>query len=387
VGAGSGYALGIMASYLSSRLEGKNQQLAGFLDDAHKLYQMDSHAASQKIYDSLQEGFSYLLPYGYKDHDIGLFLVPSEDKTFIDCEIFNSGDGLSRYHARNHELDKYQTMLRVRVPFEALTRDKIEKFLKPLKIANAEECYQQILGILNRQILTSLPDEIVWQAGQKGGNCSLEWIFAYLKNNMPVEQYDALRKELFLDCLEIAGKTTKHLPFDKKIPSNLIPKIRQKLFKLQITPEEKVRVWAYGYSRHSGPLPNGNVYEGDYLYGIPDGIGFEKRENGVRCYVGEFCNGVYQGQGIYQYQDGDIYQGAFSNGIPHGFGIASRMDGSVYEGNFSQGKFDGQGACKYQNGDFYRGTFCNGAPHGQGVRRTASGEVFEGDFFEGYFCG
>jgi hypothetical protein len=363
-GADNGYALGIIASYLSSHLKNENQSLVQPLVEAHKIYEMDLHAASQLIYNTLQEGRSYLFPFGYGEHEMGLQLVPSEDREFIYCKIFNSGEGLRSYHAKDNQSDKYQTMLKIKVPFCELTQFKIEKLLNSDKFKNVNECYSEILEIPNREIIVLLLDEAVWQACQKGGNCTLEWIFSFLKNNMPDEEYHALRRELFLACLEMAGETTKHLPLDAKIPTYLIPKIRKKLTKLQITPEEKIRIATYGYNIQIEPQANGNIYKGECFYGIPDGKGSENYPNRACCYVGEFCNGLYHGKGIYQHENGEIYEGMFFRGAPHGFGVARGIDGTIYEGNFFQGKPDGQGICKYADGNTYEGMFCDGVAQG-----------------------
>jgi hypothetical protein len=385
LGAEHGYALGIIASYLSNHLESENQGLVESLFEANKLYQMDSHEGSQRVYKSLQEGRSCLLPYGYQEHEMGLQLVPSEDGKFIYCKIFNSGEGLNFYHAQDNESGKYQTELKIKVPFCEITQLKIEKFLNRAGFKNLKECYGEILEIPQKEIIVPLSDEAVWQTSQKGDCCTLEWIFSFLKNNMSDDQYHALRRELFLACLEMAGETTKHLPSDVKIFTGLIPKIGKKLIKLQITPEEKIRVWTYGYSIRKEQRANGVLYQGECFYGIPDGEGFESNREGICRYVGAFFNGVYHGRGSYQYENGESYQGMFFNGAPHGFGVVHGIDGTIYEGDFFQGKPGGHGICKYANGDTYEGMFCDGMPHGQGIGRTVNGGVFDGRFLRGIF--
>jgi hypothetical protein len=66
------------------------------------------------------------------------------------------------------------------------------------------------------------------------------------------------------------------------------------------------------------------------------------------------CTTTYcrSGSGYYDYPDGSRWIGEFKNGVPNGEGI-----------------------CYYAGGDRYEGEWANGAPHGKGVIYTTSGRV------------
>ena len=171
-----------------------------------RLMKLDSdeyEEEAKRIYEGLtKKSESILLPFRTIDHIMGLNLVPDPASKGVICEIFNSGFGLHQFHQRNPDcLRKFETMRRVRVPMESMTQDKILKLLN--EYLDIETAYHEILGIPGSETLESKP--IIWQTEQKGSNCELEWIFAYLKNKMGSE-YHKIRLKLFRDCLMEAEK-------------------------------------------------------------------------------------------------------------------------------------------------------------------------------------
>ena len=73
-------------------------------------------------------------------------------------------------------------------------------------------------------------------------------------------------------------------------------------------------------------------------------------------YIGEFKNGVYEGQGILKFFNGEIYNGGWKDGLMHGNGLYSYPDGSELFGGFENGiKINGK--LKYANGDLFTGEF------------------------------
>jgi len=138
---------------------------------------------------------------------MGLKLAPRETG-FIDFEIFNSGEGLSEYHSHaGSQSRKYQTTLRIRVPIENVTLERLEMFLNlESPFSSVQEAYGFILKIPGATQVTIPPQSQIWQTKQRSENCALEWIFAYLKNSLGESDYRALRRELFMDCLEELNK-------------------------------------------------------------------------------------------------------------------------------------------------------------------------------------
>ncbi len=76
---------------------------------------------------------------------------------------------------------------------------------------------------------------------------------------------------------------------------------------------------------------NGDVYEGEHLYGHRHGKGF------------------------YSYAEGETYEGDWKDGMTHGVGKICFADGSVYFGQIKFDVFDGRGRMEFANGDKYEG--------------------------------
>ena len=82
--------------------------------------------------------------------------------------------------------------------------------------------------------------------------------------------------------------------------------------------------------------------------------------NGGSQYVGDFVNGLYEGQGEYTYSDGEGYVGAFLEGKFHGQGVYSYANGDKYVGEFKLGKKSGRGVYTRADGSIERGVFLDG---------------------------
>jgi hypothetical protein len=91
-------------------------------------------------------------------------------------------------------------------------------------------------------------------------------------------------------------------------------------------------------------IPSG-VYTGQVSNGQPHGTGelMIKSHPSYLSYIGEFKDGVMQGQGILNYNTGAQYKGHFTNGQPEGYGIFKKPNGETYQGEFKNGLMHGQG--------------------------------------------
>jgi len=88
-------------------------------------------------------------------------------------------------------------------------------------------------------------------------------------------------------------------------------------------------------------------YVGEFRNGLPNGQGTATSAKGDK-YVGEFRNANQHGQGTLTYADGRKYVGEFRNGLPNGqgtytFGPSLKQVGKKYVGEFRDGEFHGQG--------------------------------------------
>ena len=143
---------------------------------------------------------------------------------------------------------------------------------------------------------------------------------------------------------------------------------------------------AFADETYTGYVENKNianyVYTGYVKSGIPDGKGRMLFENGD-VYEGDFVFGKEHGNGVFTWANGDVYEGGFENGCPEGQGRLTWVSGDVYEGDFTVGTRTGYGKLAFANGDVYEGDFVDGVMEGQGKLTWVSGDVYEGNFVDG----
>jgi len=126
---------------------------------------------------------------------------------------------------------------------------------------------------------------------------------------------------------------------------------------------------------------NPGKYPGDFINGIPNGNGrLELNEGNI--YVGAFKKGTANGIGILYYSNGDKYEGQFKNGKEDGIGTLTYVRGKVYEGYFLFGLKNGDGAETDVNGDRYIGSFKENLKHGKGVEHV-DGSVKNVKYYRG----
>ena len=100
-------------------------------------------------------------------------------------------------------------------------------------------------------------------------------------------------------------------------------------------------------------------------------------------YEGNYKNNKKHGYGKNTWANGDVYEGNFENGNQHGYGKVTWSSGTVYEGNWEKGTRHGYGKYTWANGDVYEGNFENGTQHGYGKMTWADGQTYQGEFRKG----
>ncbi|XP_063790550.1 radial spoke head 10 homolog B isoform X2 [Pseudophryne corroboree] len=104
----------------------------------------------------------------------------------------------------------------------------------------------------------------------------------------------------------------------------------------------------------------------------------------VAKYEGELVNGLYEGEGVAYYKDGNVYRGMFSEGFMHGKGTYTWTDGLMYEGEFSMNCPMGYGVYIWPNGSRYEGQVYKGLRHGTGIYVASDQNVsYVGEWHKG----
>lgn len=146
--------------------------------------------------------------------------------------------------------------------------------------------------------------------------------------------------------------------------------------------------------------PGAYLYRGAWLNGMPDGLGHIEYQDGAQ-YDGEFKFGLKQGQGTLKAPNGQVltgifekdeliddvqitgpglyhYKGRLLNRAPHGRGSIVYADGTEYEGNFANGLRSGQGTMRTTNGTVIQGNYVNDQLSGQTHIAGPTGQQYDG---------
>jgi hypothetical protein len=148
----------------------------------------------------------------------------------------------------------------------------------------------------------------------------------------------------------------------------------------------------HGVYRKAGP--KGFVYEGDWRQGQfhGQGICLYGEQGCAHHYIGQFHDGLREGNGTMFYPNGNVYEGEWHIGKRHGHGKFTWAEsGSYYVGDFSNGEMSGQGEIVYAfsaqspsvqfvQSNRYLGTFDSSLRNGYGVFYYANGAVYKGQW-------
>ncbi len=127
---------------------------------------------------------------------------------------------------------------------------------------------------------------------------------------------------------------------------------------------------------------NGNAFDGEMAYGIPNGKGLMKFKSGDE-YLGEFKEGKMHGKGAILLSNGDSYHGQWVNDEAEGKGTYKKRDGNSFIGMFKKGMRQGEGIVTWKNGDTLRGEWENDKLHGTAIFEFANGDQLETKWHQG----
>jgi len=104
-------------------------------------------------------------------------------------------------------------------------------------------------------------------------------------------------------------------------------------------------------------------------------------------YVGEWKDGVRNGQGTFYFLadnqfKGDKYVGEWKDDKRNGQGTYTYADGAKYVGEYKDDKVNGQGTYTFANGNKYVGEFKDIKKHGQGILYSVNGSIKESGIYK-----
>lgn len=129
-------------------------------------------------------------------------------------------------------------------------------------------------------------------------------------------------------------------------------------------------------------FPNGDKYEGEFRGNQPHGWGVATSADGL-WHEGDFVNAARTGRARVKYPDGGGYEGAFKSDRMHGSGTLVSPDGHRFTGEFLNGKHHGLGVYSYPGGGVYEGEYEGGVRHGLGVYNFPDGLRYKGEYASG----
>jgi len=133
------------------------------------------------------------------------------------------------------------------------------------------------------------------------------------------------------------------------------------------TPEPTPEIIVVSNMDYSISMPVGlrtGKYSGDTIEGVPNGIGRFDSQNSAGekwWYVGEWVDGVFDGEGYCEWESGSKNTGIYKNYELNGEGEIKYVNGAVLKGTFVDGTISGRGQYLANMGKvLYEGTFEDG---------------------------
>ena len=118
---------------------------------------------------------------------------------------------------------------------------------------------------------------------------------------------------------------------------------------------------------------NGDSYEGNFTMALFNGEGEYVYQDGNIC-KGQFKDGSFINGTVF-YVGGNVYTGEIRNGLRHGEGLFTWKNGETYYGEWEENLKSGHGTYTYENGGVHIGEYKNDLPHGTGERTYSDGKL------------
>lgn len=132
-----------------------------------------------------------------------------------------------------------------------------------------------------------------------------------------------------------------------------------------VDPNSDCKVW------NASPVANETIsWSGGCTDGYASGRGtlnWYKNGKPNGQYEGTMRGGKHNGQGSYNWPNGDTYTGAWTDGVRTGKGTYVWKNGNRYTGDFVKNRLEGSGRMEYAGGSIYTGQWSDGKRSGKGT--------------------
>lgn len=156
---------------------------------------------------------------------------------------------------------------------------------------------------------------------------------------------------------------------------------RATIYEVRKDPELKNRDVIRDKSKKVFPFVSGSHYKGGWNLDKKDGFGIQINPDDTK-YEGEWRNNKYDGRGTLWVKKNNAYArqyvGGWRDGNMEGQGVYYFDNGEIYRGGWLRNKKSGEGRLDYVNGDNYIGEWANDVQEGFGAMNYANGNIFEG---------
>jgi len=214
-GSNPGYIIPILCSHFNQIpwFKQNYDHLAQALNYVSELNLQNRTEFKEGVLKKLETSQEILLPYGKFEHAMLVGLRFKADGLYAD--VYNSGDGLLEYHTRSLFVrNKFQTCLTYFFLGMSCSSKDFEPFLDSLiKFKDYKSKYDTYSPFLRAK---KIEDNSVFHAQQKGGNCTLECVMAFLKKNMDLRDYEQYRIQLIGDTRQ-RFQHNNSLTLDQKV--------------------------------------------------------------------------------------------------------------------------------------------------------------------------
>ncbi len=174
-------------------------------DIATRLSEVSQSAASQgivRLIENSAENHSFFIKSGWAGHAIvvGFKRIVTQPTTYIEISVYNSGDGLIPFHAPHPTHPKKFNACKSFLIKPDITRGELQTIVSSIvkKEASSADEFYSMLASHSLDMECTLP---IWKTPQKGQNCALECVFAFLAAEMNPISYLEMRTKIMRDVL------------------------------------------------------------------------------------------------------------------------------------------------------------------------------------------